>query len=156
VQPFTFSYWNPLPGYTSQGIVYTLKVHKDARADLEEIGKARPNVPVKLYALLAEIGGSQILLDALTVKNFGLAQNEKIHVDSWVELQRTGRNIWRIKAWELEAGGDFFRVIYCLDPRVSTYYVLAVVPRKFDYDTTAPRVIKLLDVYDTLGIPSYF
>lgn len=144
-----------LPHYTSQGILYTLLIHVSAKQDLESIGQDDPDTRDELFALLHEIKGSQDLLDALTIKDFGLAQDEKFHVDRWVSQQRQGRNLWRLKSWDLAELGIHYRVIYALDPRIRRYYVLAVLPRKFDYDEQHPRVQQLLAVYDRLGIPPY-
>lgn len=144
-----------MPLYTSQGIVYTIKLHRSARRDLEEIDGDDPDAADDLYALLQEIRGSQELLDALTVKDFGLNRDQPFHVDKWVEQQNKGRNLWRIKSWDLENRGLRYRIVYALDPRCSRYYVLAVLPRDVDYDSSHPRVIELTAAYDRLGIPAF-
>jgi len=144
-----------LPHYTSQGIVYTLLIHVSAKLDLESIGQDDPDTRDELYALLQEIKSNQDLLDALTIRDFGRARDEKFHVDRWVSQQWQGRNLWRLKSWDIEELGIRYRVIYTLDPRIRRYYVLAVLPRKFDYDEQHPRVQQLLAVYDRLGIPAY-
>lgn len=144
-----------MAGYTSEGIVYTLKVHRDAREDLDAIGIRSAEAKAKIYATLGEIGGSQRLLEALTRKDFGLSRDETFNVDVWGAQQNKGRNLWRLKVWALEVQGIQYRVIYCLDPRVSTYYVLGVLHRDFDYNAKNPRAAKLLEIYDRLGIPSY-
>jgi len=144
-----------LPRYTSQGIVYRLFVHAAAQRDLDAIGETDPETADEIYVLLQEIKGSQVLLDSLTRKDFGLTREEAFHVDRWVRQQQQGRNLWRLKFWDLEAVGIRHRVIYALDPRNSRYYILAVLPRNIAYDERHPRVQELLAVYDRLGIPSY-
>lgn len=141
--------------YTSQGIVYNLVLHRGAVADLDRIGKTDPATQDELYVLLQEVKADQNLLEALTVKDFGLARDQRFHVDAWAAQQRRGRNLWRLKLWDLEKLGIRYRVVYAFDPRIHRYFVLAVLPREFDYDENHPRVQELLAVYDRLGIPDY-
>jgi mRNA-degrading endonuclease RelE of RelBE toxin-antitoxin system len=144
-----------LPRYTSQGIVYSIVIHTAAKRDLAEIARDDADTANEIYALLQEVKGDQDLLSALTVKDFGFAEDESFHVDQWVEQQRKGRNLWRLKLWDLENLGIRYRVIYAFDNRISRYFVLAVLPRDFDYDEKHPRCQQLIEVYDRLGIPSY-
>jgi hypothetical protein len=141
--------------YTSQGIVYQVVIAVAAKEDLAAIAASDPDTEAEIVALLQELKGSQELLDSLTVKDFGLARDASFHVDKWNEQQKQGRNLWRLKIWNLEDLGIRYRVIYALDPRVRRYYVLAILHRDFDYDEKHPRVRRLLDTYDRLGIPSY-
>lgn len=141
--------------YTSQGIFYSLVIALAAKADLETIGRDDLEARDEIYALLQEIKASQDLLDALTVRDFGLAHDQPFHIDRWVSQQQQGRNLWRLKSWELEELGIRYRIIYALDPRIRRYYVLAVLPRDISYDEDHPRVQQLLDTYDRLAIPPY-
>lgn len=144
-----------MPKYTSRGIVYSLALHRSAERDLEQLEAVDPDARDELYALLQEIRGSQALLESLTVRDFGLPGSERFNVQPWQAQQQRGRNLWRLKCWDLENLGLRYRVIYALDPRVSRYYVLAVLPRSLAYDEQHPRVRELLAVYDRLGIPHY-
>lgn len=119
------------------------------------IAKDDPETEAGIVAVLQELKGNQDLLDALTVKGFGLAHDAPFHVDAWMAQQQKDRNLWRLKIWNLEDFGIQYRVVYALDPRISRYYILAVLHRGFDYDEGHPRVKKLLATYDRLGIPAY-
>jgi hypothetical protein len=144
-----------LPRYTSQGIVYKLQVAKRALQDIEEIYSRDRVGAARIRAILQEVNGSQRLLGALTSRDFGLAKDEKFHVSAWQAQQKQGRNLWRMKVWDLEAQHLRYRIVYALDPRNSCHYVLAVLEREFDYDDTHPRVRELLELYDRLDIPPY-
>lgn len=144
-----------MPRYTSQGIVYQVVIALAAKEDLAAIADDDPETEAEIAVLLQELKGNQQLLDALTIKDFGVTREASFHVDKWVEQQNKGRNLWRLKIWNLEDIGIRYRVIYALDPRVSRYYILAILHRDFDYDENHPRVCKLLDTYDRLGIPNY-
>jgi mRNA-degrading endonuclease RelE of RelBE toxin-antitoxin system len=144
-----------LSHYTSQGIVYSIVIHTAAKQDLAEIGLDDPDTENDIYALLQEVKGSQELLCALTIKDFGLTRDSDFHVDLWTAQQQKGRNLWRLKLWDLEDLGIRYRVIYAFDNRISRYFVLAVLHRDFNYDETHPRCKQLIEVYDRLGIPSY-
>ena len=144
-----------MPRYTSQGIVYSIVIATAAKQDLAEIAIDDPDTEAEIAAVLHELKGNQHLLDALTVKDYGLAREAPFHVDWWSAQQQKGRNLWRLKVWDLEDIGMQYRVVYALDPRISRYFILAVLHRDFDYDEKHPRVQQLLATYDRLGIPSY-
>jgi hypothetical protein len=145
----------PLPKYTSQGIVYSILISQLAIADISEIRKSDPDTADTIWALLQEAKHSQTVLDSLSVKNFGSHGNEPYNVDQWVAQQRQGRNLWRLKIWELEHLGIRYRIVYALDPRVSRYFVLGVFDRDFNYDESDPRTKRVIVSYDSIGIPDY-
>jgi mRNA-degrading endonuclease RelE of RelBE toxin-antitoxin system len=126
-----------------------------AKHDLAMIGENDPDTEAEILAILQEIKGNQQLLDALTIKDFGFARDVSFHVDKWVSQHKQGRNLWRLKIWNLEDLGIQYRIVYALDPRISRYYILAVLHRDFDYDEKHPRVQQLNATYDRLGIPSF-
>lgn len=144
-----------MPLYTSRGIVYSIVIHTSAKKDLAAIGIKNPDAEADIYAFLQEVKANQKLLASLTVKDFGLTRDANFHVDSWTTQQRQGRNLWRLKLWNLENVGIRYRVVYALDPRISRYFVLAVLHRDFNYDENHPRVRHLIEIYDRLGIPAY-
>lgn len=144
-----------MPRYTSQGIVYSIVIATAAKQDLAAIATDDPDTEAEIAAVLHELKGNQQLLDALTVKDYGLAREAPFHVDRWSTQQQQGRNLWRLKIWNLEDMGIQYRVVYALDPRLSRYFILAVLHRDFDYDEKHPRVQQLLATYDRLDIPSY-
>lgn len=45
-----------------------------------------------------------------------------------------GRDLWRLKVWDLEDKGLRYRIVYAFMPRDRHYHVLAIAPREFDYD----------------------
>jgi len=108
-----------------------------------------------IVALLQEVRTDPRIQELLTVDHFGEHATESFHVRRWVEQQRKGRNLWRIKIWDLESLGLTYRVVYALDPRFRRYYVLGVVHRDFDYDENDDRTKRMLAAYDSLGIPTY-
>jgi hypothetical protein len=136
-------------------IVFKLAFDRGANADLAGIWKTDPESAGVLQATLQQITADQRLLDSLTIKDFGAHRTEAIHVDQWAEQQRHGRNLWRLKHWELEGKGRRYRVVYALDPRVSRYYVLGIFTRDFNYDPTDARTKRVIAAYDKLGIPAF-
>lgn len=136
-------------------IIYKLLIALAAQDDLEQLWAADPVAAGVLEALLERLKSDQQLMDALTVKDFGAYATAAIHVDAWKSQQREGRNLWRLKNWELEDQGKRYRIVYALDPRISRYYVLGIFSRDFNYDIADPRTRRVLDAYDQLGIPPY-
>jgi hypothetical protein len=140
---------------TSIGIVPTLKFHRDAKADLDAIWDSDPDAAATITTLLQEAKTNQSILDSFSCQDFGLSGFERYHVTQWFEQQRKGRNLWRLKVWELEGEWPLYRVIYAFHPLTHIYYVLGVFKRDFNYDETDPRTQRVLAVYDRLGIPVY-
>ena len=136
-------------------LVFQLLIAPDARRDLDRLWETDPNCAVVLENMLEQIAADQRLLDALTIRDFGAHRTAAFHVDQWIEQQRRGRNLWRLKHWELEGRGKRYRVIYALDPRVSRYYVLGVFPREFNYESKDERTRRVIDAYESLGIPTW-
>jgi hypothetical protein len=136
-------------------IVYKLLVASEVQGDLEALWSTDAESAGVLEATLQQIKSNQVMLDSLTIKDFGAHGTAIIHVDKWVDQQRRGRNLWRLKHWELESKGRHYRVIYALDSRFSRYYVLGIFSRDFNYDVNDARTRRLIASYDELGIPSW-
>lgn len=136
-------------------IVYKLLVASGAQSDLEALWSSDPESARVLEATLQQIKSNQLLLESLTIKDFGAHGTENIHVDTWLDQQRRGRNLWRFKHWELESKGRRYRVVYALDSRLSRYYVLGIFSRDFNYDVNDARTLRVIASYDELGIPSW-
>jgi hypothetical protein len=137
-------------------IRYQLAISSEAKADLAAVWRSDPESAGVLQATLEQIQADQLLLEILTVRDFGAYGTEAFHVDRWVDQQRRGRNLWRLKVWELEGHGrQRYRVVYTLDPRFSRYFVLGIFTRDFEYDPKDARTRRVLAAYDRLGIPNY-
>jgi len=134
---------------------YSLKIHEDAAADIETLWSVEPRAAAAIVALLEQAEIDQRTLESFTIKDYGAGRTEKFHVDWWWTQYKTGRNLWRVKIWNLESRRLNYRIIYALDPRQTRYYVLGILPREFDYDATNERSRRLLAAYDELGIPNY-
>jgi hypothetical protein len=136
-------------------LVFLLLIARDARRDLDRLWESDPTGAALLRRLLQQIAADQRLLDALTIRGFGAHRTAAFHVDQWIEQQRLGRNLWRLKHWDLEGQGKRYRVVYALDPRVSRYYVLGVFPREFNYESKDERTRRVIAAYEGLGIPTW-
>lgn len=136
-------------------IVYSLKIHEEAVADLEDLWRTDPASAGALVALLQQIKADQRLLDSLTIHGFGSDRREAFNVVPWIEQRRLGRELWRLKHWVLEGKARRYRVIYALDSRASRYYVLGVFSRDFNYDRNDPRTRRVLVTYDSMDLPGH-
>jgi hypothetical protein len=128
-----------------------LFLHEDAEADLDELWNSEPRVAAKIEVFLEELRGSQDLLDRITQHDFGTSpRHHPFHVSMWQQQQRLGRNLWRLKLWELEANGKKYRLIYAFIPLKQHHYILGIMPRKngdFDYDERDPRTQRIVEAY---------
>ena len=122
----------------------------DAEQDLQALKMSRPKLWGRLMALLEEVAADARLIDMLTVHGFGLDEREPIDVSRWQEYWRAGKDIWRLKFWELEHQGLPYRVIYALKRGTGEHHVLAVASRDFNYDPNHPTTRRILQAYEGL------
>lgn len=127
-----------------------LIIDKDAEQDLRALEKSQPALFGRLAALLAEIAVNARLIDMLTVHGFGSDEREPFDVSRWQEYWHEGKDIWRLKFWELEHQGLPYRVIYALKRGTGDHHVLAVVSRDFNYDPHHPTTRRILQAYEDL------
>jgi len=127
-----------------------LLIHKDAEQDLDDLAIAQPKLAARLAVLLQEISADTRLIDMLTVHGFGLDERAPFDVSKWQAHWKEGRDLWRLKFWELEHQGLPYRVIYALKRGTGDHHVLAIVSRDFDYDPNHPTTRRLLQAYDDL------
>lgn len=99
-------------------------------------------------ALLEQLEGDPDLLDRLTQHDYGAHNSADFHVSKWQEQWRQGRDLWRLKVWDLEDQGLRYRIVYAFVPGMQHYHVLAIAPRDFDYDKNHPISQRILRAYE--------
>lgn len=137
--------------------MFTLRIHENAGSDLEALfdgaeGDKGIKAAGRIVALLEEIENNPALLDSLTDHGYGANRDESYHVSKWQKHWRQGRDLWRLKAWDLETKGIQYRVPYAYLPGRQEYHVLGVICRqKLDYDDDDnPITRRILDSYEDL------
>ncbi|MBA1146401.1 hypothetical protein H0Z60_04945 [Ectothiorhodospiraceae bacterium WFHF3C12] len=130
--------------------MYSLKVHHNARADLQALRDQFPEAATQIATLLQEIKTDQDLLDRLTDHDFGASRTADFHVNKWLQQWNRGRDLWRLKIWDLEDKELQYRIVYAYVPTYRTYYVLGVCDRSFDYDENSELTRRILAAYDDL------
>lgn len=123
---------------------------EDAKRDLAAIKLEAPQLAVRLAVLLQELSSDDSLLEMLTAHDFGSDKRAPFHVSRWQEHWRGGKDLWRLKFWELEDQGLPYRVVYALKRGTGDHYVLAIVSRDFDYDRNHVVTQRILRAYDDL------
>lgn len=124
-----------------------LLIHRDAEQDLDELAVSQPKLAMRLAALLAEVGADAKLIDMLTVHDFGSDEREPFNVSRWQAHWQEGKDLWRLKFWELEHQGLPYRVIYALKRGTGDHHVLGIVSRDFNYDPNHPTTRRILQAY---------
>jgi hypothetical protein len=127
-----------------------LYVHHDATADLRALRDREPQAAGRILALLAQLEADPDLLDRLTQHDYGAYRSADFHVSKWQAQWRQGRDLWRLKVWDLEDKGLRYRIVYAFEPRKQHYHVLAIAPREFDYDASHPISQRILRAYQEL------
>lgn len=127
-----------------------LLIHKHAEADLEGLWIEAPAAAARLTVLLEQIAADPDITDRLTQHDFGAAGTADFHVSKWVEHWYKGKDLWRIKCWDLERQHLRYRVVYAYVPGEQAYYVLAVCPRDWDYAADHELTKRILGDYAKL------
>ena len=128
----------------------SLCIHDDASTDLEALWESEPRAAARIVALLEELDGNEDLLDRLTQHHYGIRGRADINVSKWLEHWNRGRDIWRLKIWDLEDKGLKYRIIYAFIPHTQCHHVLAIAPRAFNYETNHPISQRILRAYEDL------
>lgn len=127
-----------------------LFVHEDAEGDLEQLWETEPIAAARIAALLEELEGNPDLLDRLTQQDFGAYGLNEFHVSKWIEQWRQGKDLWRLKIWDLENKGLRYRVVYAFMSRQQDYCVLGILPREFNYDPNHDLTRRIVAAYEDL------
>ena len=130
--------------------MFRLFVHDDADDDLEALWGADEEAAARIVVLLEELEASQDLLDRLTQHDFGSYQTADFQVSKWVEQWKKGKDLWRLKVWDLEDRKLRYRIVYAFLPNKSHYHVLGIVPRDFNYEADHPLTRRILAAYEDL------
>lgn len=128
-----------------------LFVHDDAKAVLLALRETEPQAAGRILALLEQLEGDPGLLDRLTQHDYGAYGSAVFHVSKWQEQWRKGRDLWRLKVWDLEENGLRHRIVYAFVPSKQHYHVLAITPRRdFNYEERDPITQRILRAYQEL------
>lgn len=132
-----------------------LFISKEAIADVDEIDVRDPEAADEIWALLELAKSSSDVLDTFSAQDFGADARAPYHVARWNAQQRVGRNIWRIKIWDLERIRLQYRIVYAFDALNDRYYILGVFRRDWNYLDSDPRTQRIIAAYDRLDLISY-
>ena len=129
--------------------MYKLAIHQSAGGDLEALAQLpeTAQVAAKVFELARELRANPSLL--VNLLDHGYRTNE-IDVSRFQAHWRRGKDLWRLKLWDLEDAGLRYRIIYAYDVRSYCFHLLAVAPREFDYDDQHPLTQRILRDYGDL------
>lgn len=140
--------------------MYRLFVEAPAVADLKAMAalgaKAKLSAQ-RILVLLQEIKNSQAQMRELTTDRSG---TDDYDVGKYLEFWNAGTDLWKLKIYEFNHKRDAwnlipYRVLYAYDVRDSTFRVLGVVPRSFNYDKDHELTKRILASYTELGLPKH-
>lgn len=120
---------------TKYDIDFVLTFHSDVKGDLQRIREKEPEAFAKLAALFRQLQSDSRLTEKLLDHGFGDDRKAEISVSKWMNQWKEGKNLWRLKSWDMEKHGMKYRVIYLYLPNEARFVVMAVVARgEFNYD----------------------
>lgn len=130
-----------------------LAVHRDAADDLQTI-KARGEHADHdvLLAFLQQAKTDPALLESMAEDWFGEDGSASYSIRKVVSMHERGRELWRVKVLTLKGLATRYRILYAFDRRWEVFYILGIPPRDIAYDANHPRIQRLFDLYDSLGI----
>lgn len=128
--------------------MYELAIYKDAQDELRALLEEGAAWAGEIAAFLGELADHQGMLSRLNERDF---EDDRINVDHFIAMQRTGWNVWRLKLFNLEPDPRLipYRIIYAFDGPQRTFHVLAIMHRGVDYERNADFIER---AYEDLGI----
>ena len=133
--------------------MYKLLIHTSAAGDLRVLssGDRREKVvAARVLALVEQLNTDPPALLNLLDHGYGKLQTEAFDVSKFLEFWKKGKDLWRLKIWDLEYQGLRYRVIYAYVPTSHRFHILAVVHRDFDYDPSHAISQRILQDFDEL------
>lgn len=129
--------------------MYKLAVHTSAASDIEALANQPATRPVaaKMLELARELRANPRLLANLLDHGYS---TQEIDVSKFQMFWRQGKDLWRLKLWDLEDAGLRYRIIYAYDKSSQRFHILAVVHRDFDYEPAHPVTQRILADYAQL------
>lgn len=140
--------------------MFKLILHKPAADDLRDMAAAGGNAQqcaARILAFIQELKGRQDWLNQLLTRNF---RNETFNVDKYVEFWDAGLDLWRFALFEVDFTKQTkwqmpYRILYGYDQPCTTFRILGVVSRDFDYDSNHEFTKRVCRTYDELGMPKH-
>ncbi len=130
--------------------MFRISLHDDARRDLENLWSEAPTAAARITVLLEELEANPDLQDRLTQQDFGAYESADFHVSKWFAQWNNGKDLWRLKVWDLENQRLRYRVVYALMRGRLDYCVLGIVPRTFNYDNNHELTRRILAAHQEL------
>lgn len=132
---------------------FSLSIHEDAEADLEDLYQVDEDGAALIDAFLQEAAGSQDMLDRFTIRHYRSYGNTfDFDVKRWQSLWHQ-YGLWRIRLFAVPGVAASHRIVYAFHGTQRRYYILGIVPRDFDYDPQHPYTQRIVSAYRELGIP---
>jgi hypothetical protein len=134
--------------------VWTVRHVAGYRQDIAELAQSDRTAAARIFALVEEISGDQSALESLTEDHF--SDEERSFDVTW--LRRAARaklNLWRLKLFSLRRTDSWVnhRIIYAVDGRSQTIWLMAIMPRNENYDENSPRFRRIRQDYQHFNIP---
>lgn len=129
--------------------MYRLAIHSSAARDIESLANEprTMRVAARLLELARELRANPQLLANLLDHGYSTQQ---IDVSKFQRFWRQGKDLWRLKLWDLEDAGLIYRIIYAYEVSGHCFHILAVVHRDFDYEPTHLVTQRILSDYEDL------
>lgn len=133
----------------------TIYITDNAEKDLDLLYDKDIDEWAEIRVALEEISDSSYLMNHLSDQTYRNISEPSFESGPFYALYRAGKNIFRIKCWDYKGALLSHRIIYAHHPTEDKYYVLAIIDRSFNYDTSHPTVSRVCSDYERLGIPTY-
>ena len=134
--------------------MYYLFVHDDATTDLVAIRETDKQTAASILIQLQELKSNQDLMDRLTQHNYGADETADFHVSRFVEQWNQGKNLWRLKYWNLGFETKHYRIVYAFIPlgQVIHVFLLAHVLQLGKHSIQLDRLSKNPELQVHIGM----
>ena len=130
-----------------------VEIHHHVIEDLAELRKTHRDEALEIIEVLSLLQSNPDIAECL-YREHQRYDPPSFETKRYLDLYKKGYNAYRIKTLE-RSRNPSHRVLYVCDMRIDTAYILAVVPRSFNYDPQHPTVRRFLQDCEDIGIPQY-
>ncbi|MBB3118877.1 hypothetical protein [Pseudoduganella violacea] len=140
--------------------MFNLRTQPEAAADLLSMvkqGGASATHAMRIAAMIDEVKKSEELLNNLHTESFSV---DDFEVGKYLEFWNDGIDLWKIKPFNFDElhkkwHSIPYRILYAYDIQCTTFRILGIVPRSFNYDANHALTKRIIKTYIDLGLPRH-
>ncbi len=135
--------------------MHALIITRQAVQEITALAQTDKKTAAAAALLIQELRNDPVELENLCIPDNHYRYRPAFESKRFAQAQSMGYNIYILKFRNLDGSQPGYRILVGYHAQKSTYYVLQVPNRNFDYDPRSSEFRELCRRYDECGIPHY-